>query len=80
MSRFDYVEYTAKSQALSNARKEVSERYEALINDLPNSREKALALTKLEECFMWVGKAIRNYQLEEAKNAALAINSEGKEL
>lgn len=67
-SRFDYIEYNQKSQQLSNERKAVSEQYEALINELPNSREKSLALTKLEECFMWVGKAIRNLQLEEAKD------------
>lgn len=67
MSRFDFIEYTEKSQALSNERKEVSQRYEELINELPNSREKSLALTKLEECFMWVGKAIRNMQVEEEK-------------
>lgn len=65
MTRFDYIEYTAKSQQLSDERKKLSEKYENLINVLPNSREKSIALTKLEECFMWVGKAIRNMQLEE---------------
>lgn len=67
MNRFDYVEYTEESQRLSNKRKEASENFEKLINELPNSREKSLALTKLEECFMWCGKAIRNLQLEEMK-------------
>lgn len=26
--------------------------------ELPNSRERSLALTKLEECEMWLGKAL----------------------
>lgn len=65
MSRFDYIEYTDKSQRLSDERKQISDDFENLINQFPNSREKSLALTKLEECFMWCGKAIRNLQLEE---------------
>ncbi len=65
MNRFDYISYTDKSQKLSDERKKLSEDYEQLINQLPNSREKSLALTKLEECFMWIGKAIRNMQVEE---------------
>lgn len=68
-NRFDYVEYDEKAQALSNERKKVSEHYEELINGLPNSREKSLALTKLEECFMWIGKAIREDQI--ARNSPL---------
>lgn len=65
VSRFNYIEYTDKSQKLSDERKQASEDFENLINQLPNSREKSLALTKLEECFMWCGKAIRNLQNEE---------------
>ena len=33
-------------------------------NLLPGSREASLAITKLEECYMWIGKAIRNSQVE----------------
>lgn len=32
---------------------------EAYINELPASREKSLALTKLEEAQMWAAKAIQ---------------------
>ena len=67
MSRFEYIEYDEKSQKLSDERKRVSEEYEKLIKELPPSRESSLALTKLEECFMWVGKAIRNIQVEKDK-------------
>lgn len=66
-SRFDYIEYTDESQRLSDERKKVSEEFENLINKLPNSRERSIALTKLEECFMWCGKAIRNLQIETKK-------------
>lgn len=68
MNRFDHIQYSEKSKQLSNQFKTISEQYEALINELPNSREKSLALTKLEECFMWVGKALRNIQIEETKS------------
>lgn len=64
-NRFDYIEYNERSQKLSDERKRVSQDYETLIEELPNSREKSIALTKLEECFMWVGKAIRNIQVNE---------------
>ncbi len=67
--RFDYIAYSEKSQALSDERKAVSQRFEDLLNELPHSREKALALTKLEECFMWTGKAIRNWQLDGTEKA-----------
>lgn len=68
MSRFKYIEYNEESQRLSNERKSQSEQYEKLINLLPESREKSIALTKLEECFMWVGKAIRNIQVDSQKD------------
>lgn len=31
--------------------------------NINNSREKSLAITKLEESFMWVGKAVRDEQI-----------------
>ena len=63
MSRFDYVRYdnlAAGHQA--QAKMEVS-RVEALINALGPSRGSSIALTKLEECYMWIGKAIRDEQI-----------------
>jgi hypothetical protein len=37
----------------------------ALIDDLvPNSREKSLALTKLEECVMWANAGIARNEVE----------------
>jgi hypothetical protein len=54
------VKYDEKAQNLSDALKSQCLCIEAMINPIANSREKALALTALEETFMWIGKAIRS--------------------
>lgn len=64
MSRFNYVrydEYHSKLQESFKAKFEELERSVTL--DLPDSRAKALVLTKIEEAYMWVGKAIRDNQI-----------------
>ena len=38
---------------------------------LKSPRTVALALTKLEECYMWIGKAIRDDQIERNGSAEL---------
>lgn len=64
--RFHFVKYSKDSLTLSDLAKEHCIVLEELIEvNLPNSREKSLALTKLEECFMWIGKAVRSRQIEE---------------
>lgn len=67
-NRFDYIKYDEeniiKSEALRKLCVELEENVDTL---LPNSREKSLALTKLEEVFMWIGKAIRNDQIRTKK-------------
>lgn len=35
------------------------------------ARAKALALTKLEECYMWIGKALRDDQIARIGSAPL---------
>lgn len=66
MSRFDYVRYDTlsaeKQSAFKTAFAELAEDVERL---LPNGRAKACVFTKLEEAYMWVGKAIRDEQLAE---------------
>ncbi len=63
MSRFDYVRYDELSvHAQANAKELVSD-VECLIDDLKSGRAKSLAYTKLEECYMWIGKAIRDDQI-----------------
>lgn len=63
MSRFDYVKYDELSVAIQNNLKERFMEIDIGINGLPDSRAKALAIAKLEEAYMWVGKAIRDDQL-----------------
>ena len=68
MSRFDYVKYddiSAQHQALA---KEQVEAVETVIDQLPDSRAKELAYNKLEECYMWIGKAIRDELISREGN------------
>jgi hypothetical protein len=65
MSRFDYVRYDDASIAKQKEFKAQCENLELLINKhLPNGRHQALALTALEEVYMWIGKALRDAQIE----------------
>lgn len=71
MSRFDYVQYDAAAMAISAEAKEKCIAVEILINGLAKGRAQALALTKLEEVYMWMGKAIRDEQIERNGSAEL---------
>jgi hypothetical protein len=68
-SRFDYTKFDKTSSTKLEDAKQAYKSVEALIEGvLPvGSREKSLVLTKLEESFMWVGKAIRNEQIERER-------------
>lgn len=75
MSRFDYVKYDENSQTKSNLLKSIFVSVEKYIDlELPNSRAKSLAITALEECYMWVGKAIRDDQI--ARNGSAELQEE----
>lgn len=68
MGRFDYVKYDQKSVDAQECFKGSVVSMESVINNLIESpRAKALALTKLEECYMWIGKAIRDDQIDRNK-------------
>jgi hypothetical protein len=68
-SRFDYVEYDERSKDLQAMFKADFKNVEWKISNLEEGRAKALALTALEEAYMWVGKAIRDEQIASfAKN------------
>jgi hypothetical protein len=76
-SRFDYVPFNENTRA---AQEEFKQRYvsiEVLIDRLPAMKGKAFALQRLEESFMWVGKALRDIQLE-MENANAEKNSSSK--
>jgi hypothetical protein len=85
MSRFDYVKYDKHAMADQESAKVLVQKIETLIGGIGYAngllsqecaRAKALAFTKLEECYMWIGKAIRDDQVargntelqEERKN------------
>lgn len=71
MSRFDYVRYDEKACAKQAEAKELCEKLEHFIETkLDNGRAKALAFTKLEEVYMWLGKGIRDEQVLDAGRIA----------
>lgn len=71
MSRFDYVKYDDQANTQQAELKLKSQELEALIEKLHSPRAKALALTKLEETYMWIGKAIRDDQIARNGSAQL---------
>lgn len=63
--RFDYVKYDEASIKTQSEAKALCEKMEWHINtQLKDGRAKSLALTKLEEVYMWIGKAIRDEQVQ----------------
>lgn len=71
MSRFDYVKYDERAQSDQNLAKSFVTGLEAMINKIGSGRAQSLALTKLEECYMWIGKAIRDDQIKRNGSAEL---------
>lgn len=72
MSRFDYVLYdetATKDQANFKGELRSLEGHVNVAIKCP--RSKALILTKLEEAYMWIGKGIRNDQIERNGSAKL---------
>jgi hypothetical protein len=72
MGRFDYVKYDEKSITTQDVFKGTVRSLENYIDVfLVSPRAKALALTKLEEAYMWIGKAIRDDQISRNGSAEL---------
>lgn len=69
MGRFHYVKYDDQANETQNKLRELCEGLETEINVLPEGRPKATALTKLEECFMWIGKTVRDDQIARYREA-----------
>jgi hypothetical protein len=72
MSRLDYVKY---DEIATDSQAFLKNRFMDLENLIDaktvSPRAKALAMTKLEECYMWVGKAIRDDQIQRNGSAEL---------
>ncbi|MCK5629791.1 MAG: hypothetical protein KAI26_04190 [Nanoarchaeota archaeon] len=63
MSRFDYIKYDERSIEDQKLAKEACVRLELLIGRLNKGRATSLAITNLEQCYMWIGKQIRDEQI-----------------
>lgn len=79
MSRFDYVKYDETANYAQSCFKDTVSGLEKMIEKIPSTdsktaRAKALALTSLEETYMWIGKAIRDDQLN--RDAIYELNEE----
>lgn len=83
MSRFDYVQYDKGAIEDQESAKALVSKVETLINGIGYAqgklssdcaRAKSLALTKLEEVYMWIGKAIRDDQI--ARNGSAPLQEE----
>ena len=68
---FDYVKYDEQAQQEQDNAKVVCTELETQIAKLGPGRAQALARTKLEECYMWIGKAIRDNQVMRNGGAEL---------
>ena len=77
MSRFDYVKYDEKSISIQKVLKDRFEHMELIMQDLEDGRAKSLALTKLEEAYMWTGKSIRDSQIK--RNGGAELQEERKD-
>lgn len=78
-NRFDYVKYDEKATDDQASFKAIFTALEKTVNEyLKSPRAKALVLTKLEEAYMWIGKAIRDDQIERNGQAELE-EGRGKE-
>lgn len=70
--RFDYVKYDEKALKAQYLFKSSFEEIAADVEfNLVSPRAKALVLTKLEEAYMWVGKAVRDDQISRNGSAEL---------
>ena len=61
--RFNYVRYDSQSTEQQEIAKKMCESMEQFIESLGKGRPQSLALTALEETYMWIGKSIRDNQI-----------------
>ncbi len=72
-TRLDYVKWDEISETKQQIAKKMFQQLESFIDaGFGSSREKSLAITKLEESWMWIGKSIKVDQ--EKRNEELNKN------
>lgn len=65
MNRYDYVKYNNEAEQLQAKFKGWFSAMSVSVDDaIKCPRSRALVQTKLEEAYMWIGKGIRNDQIE----------------
>lgn len=70
MGRFDYVKYDQQAEEDQGRFKLAVSGLEGMIDELLISpRAKAIAIIQLEEVYMWIGKAIRDDQIDRDHDA-----------
>ena len=62
--RFSYVKYDEQSMKQQKELRDAFEAVEALVDKLEPGRASSLVYTKLEEAYMWTGKAVRDTQIK----------------
>lgn len=63
-NRFSYVKYDEDAVNQQGDFKSEFQSLELMVDELEDGRAKALVYTKLEEAYMWIGKAIRDSQIK----------------
>jgi len=71
MSRFDYVKYDQEATDKQDYFKRKFKELDCEVQSLKPGRATSLVFTKLEEAYMWIGKAIRDEQLLRNKDTEL---------
>lgn len=80
MNRFDYVKYDEEAAFKQAIIKDAfSLLAELLEKQLGPGRATSLALTKLEESYMWVGKQIRDEQVAKSGENSAPLQEERKD-
>lgn len=72
MSDFDYVKYDGEAHRIQLQLKSMFQILKAEVDQLAPGRAKSIVYTKLEEAYMWVGKAIRDEQIDRERIREMA--------
>lgn len=77
MSKFNYVKYDERSEMLQNKFKKMVVDLDAMIMSFPNTHTRYNACAALEVFYMWVGKTIRDDQIQ--RNGYADLQEERKD-